>query len=142
MTPPVKGALTGHWRITIIMKNKNIDYYLNLPWTYTIETNFDEKQNRIFIVRVNELPGVYTDAPNINEAMELIKEAMVGTFGLYMKQGEEIPKPLREEDFQGNIAYRTSSRRHFILSREAQRQTTSLSKLLDDCVDTALHRKK
>lgn len=124
------------------MKNKNIDHYLNLPWTYTIETDFDEKQHRIFIVRVNELPGVCTDAPTINEAMELIKEAMIGTFRLYMKQAEEIPEPFKEEDFQGNIAYRTTSRRHFLLSREAQRQTTSLSKLLDECVDTALYRKK
>ncbi len=124
------------------MKNKNIDYYLNLPWTYTIETDFDEKNNRIFILKVNELPGVSTDAPTINEAMELIKEAMTGAFRLYMKQGEEIPEPFKESDFQGNIAYRTTSRRHFILSREAQRQAISLSKVIDECIDTALHIKR
>lgn len=124
------------------MKNKNVEYYLNLPWTYTIETDFDEHKKQIFIVRVNELPGVCTDAPTVNEAMDLIKEAMIGTFRLYLKQGDQIPEPLKEDDFQGNIAYRTTRRRHFLLSKEAQRQDVSLSKLIDECVDAALQIKR
>ncbi len=124
------------------MKNKDVEYYLNLPWTYTIETDFDEHKKQIFIVRVNELPGVCTDAPTVNEAMDLIKEAMIGTFRLYLKQGDQIPEPLKEDDFQGNIAYRTTRRRHFLLSKEAQRQDVSLSKLIDECVDAALQIKR
>lgn len=73
------------------MNYKRLEYYLNLPWTYTIETDFDENNKHIFIVKVNELPGVCTDASSIHEAMELIKEAMVGVFRLYMKHGEQIP---------------------------------------------------
>jgi predicted RNase H-like HicB family nuclease len=99
------------------MDYKSLDYYLNLPWTYTIETDFDENNKHIFIVKVNELPGVCTDAPSIQEAMDLIKEAMAGAFRLYMKQGDEIPEPLKEVDFPGNIAYRTTSRRQSSLTR-------------------------
>ena len=75
-------------------KNNDFSYYLNLHWTYTIEQGADEKNKKIYIVRVNELPGVVTDAPNIQEAMERIKDAMLGAFRLYKKHGEEIPEPI------------------------------------------------
>ena len=86
------------------MKNKDIHYYLNLPWTYTIETCFDEKQNPMYVLRVNELPGVCTDAPTVAEGMELIKEAMTAAFRLYMKQKEEIPEPINPNEYAGNIS--------------------------------------
>jgi hypothetical protein len=41
---------------------KNADYYLKLPWTYTIETAKDEEGNNYYIVYVNELPRICTDA--------------------------------------------------------------------------------
>lgn len=116
---------------------KDINYYLNLPWTYTIETERDDNEF-IYIIRVNELPGICTDAPTIAEGMELIKDAMTGAFRLYMKQGEEIPEPIDEEEFKGNIAYRTSSRRHFMIAKEAQKKNISLSKMLDELIDKSL----
>ncbi len=122
------------------INKKAIDYYLGLPWTYTIETAL-ENGKPYYIISVNELPGIYTDALTLNEAMESIKEAMAAAFELYLKNGEEIPEPIKEEDFKGNIAYRTSSRRHYMLAREAQRKSKSLSQFLDDCVDNALLKK-
>lgn len=71
---------------------KNINYYLKLPWTYSIETAY--KDNRpYYVIRVNELPGVVTDAPTLEEAMQLIQEAMIGVFECYLEDGEEIPEP-------------------------------------------------
>jgi antitoxin HicB len=122
----------------MVMKNKNLNYYLSLPWTYTIETTQDENGNSLYIVSVNELPGVQTDASSIQEAMELIQDAMKGAFKLYMKHGEEIPEPISEDDYKGNIAYRTTSRRHYILAREARKRNQSLSKIIDECIDYSL----
>lgn len=62
---------------------QSTQYYLNLPWTYTIEEAKDEKNKKIFIVRVNELPGVSTDAHTIEEAMENIREAMTLAFEFF-----------------------------------------------------------
>lgn len=124
-----------------IKNKKDIKYYLALPWTYTVETDKDEKGKKIYIVYVNELPGVCTDAHTIVEAMELIKEAMEAAFELYMQHGEEIPEPIDENEFKGNIAYRTSSRRHYLIAREAQKRNASLSKTLDELIDTALIKK-
>jgi predicted RNase H-like HicB family nuclease len=122
-------------------KYKNLDYYLNLPWTYTIEQARDEDKNKIYIVRVNELPGICTDATSLDEAMELIKEPMRAAFEFYMENGENIPEPVKEEDFKGNIAYRTTSKRHYLISKEAQRKEQSLSQIIDGLVDTVLMHK-
>jgi len=116
---------------------KNLEYYLNLPWTYSIETDVDTKGNRHYVVRVNELPGVCTDAPTIPKAMEEIKEAMLLAFEMYLAAGEEIPQPVDESKFQGNIAYRTTSRRHYIIAKEAEKRGQSLSRVIDDFIDVA-----
>jgi antitoxin HicB len=122
------------------MKNKDLNYYLSLPWTYTIATGTDNNKNKIYIVSVNELPGVRTDAPTIEQALEELKDAMVSTFKLYIKHGQTIPEPIHEEQFKGNIAYRTTSRRHYLLAREAQKRQQSLSKVIDEFIDKALNK--
>jgi predicted RNase H-like HicB family nuclease len=120
-------------------KAKDINYYLNLPWTYTVETT-RETGELLYIVHVNELPGIATDAPSLEEAMDLIKEAMKGAFKLYLKHGEEIPEPVNPNKFKGNIAYRTSSSRHYKLFKEAQKHKQSLSEFIDECIDVALRK--
>lgn len=118
-------------------KIKDLNYYMRLKWTYTIE---EESYNGkdFYIIRVNELPGVCTDAESVEEGLKAIKEPMKAAIKLYMAQNEEVPEPIKEEDYPGKIAYRTTSRRHCKLVREAQRRKKSLSKLLDDLVDTSL----
>lgn len=119
-------------------KYKSIHHYLNLPWTYTIEKSVDENKKKIYIVRVNELPGICTDATSLDEAMDLIKEPMKAAFEFYMENNEDIPEPFKENDFKGNIAYRTTSRRHYLISKEAQKRELSLSQIIDRIVDETL----
>jgi len=121
-------------------KKKDLNYYLDLPWTYTVQT-IKEDGNILYVVCVNELPGVCTDCNTLDGAMDLIKEAMSATFELYLENNEEIPEPLDHEQFKGNIAYQTNSKRHSLIAREAQRKAASLSKIIDECVDKALRKK-
>lgn len=121
-------------------KTKDIQYYLNLPWTYTIETTHEDGE-LLYIVHVNELPGIATDAPSLEQAMKEIKQAMEAVFVLYLKNDEEIPEPVNSDQFKGNIAYRTSSARHFKLFKEAQKSNVSLSQLIDQCIDQTLNKK-
>jgi predicted RNase H-like HicB family nuclease len=127
--------------MVIKSKKKELDFYLNLPWTYTIEIDKDNKGHKIYIVSVNELNGIKTDALTLEEAMENIKEAMLATFELYIELGKEIPIPINEEEFKGNIAYRTSTKRHYLLAKEAKKRKLSLSRLLDEVVDTVFSKK-
>ena len=122
-------------------KIKNINYYLNLPWTYTIETEHDEKGKNIYVVHVNELPGIATDAPSLEEAMKLIKEVMEATFEMYLENGEEIPEPKVLEQYKGNVAYRTSRMRHYSLVKAAQKKNISISQFIDSAIDTVLKKR-
>jgi predicted RNase H-like HicB family nuclease len=76
-------------------KQEEIEYYLNLPWTYTIEKEISGGKT-YYIIRVNELPGVCTDAASVGERMIQIKEAIHGAVELYLKNHEEIPCPISQ----------------------------------------------
>lgn len=65
---------------------KNLDYYLNLAWTYTIEIGSHTGKS-YFIIRVNELPGICTDAEDLNEGMEEIKDAIACAVEIYQEKG-------------------------------------------------------
>lgn len=114
---------------------KSLDYYLNLPWTYTIEQARDENDEKIYVIKVNELPGAVTDAPTIEQAMKAIEEVMIISFEMYMESGDEIPEPIDEANYKGNIAYRTSPRRHYSLVQEAKKRNQSLSQCIDTLLD-------
>lgn len=122
-------------------KYKKLNYYLNLPWTYTVEQTVDNKKNKIYVVRVNELPGICTDAKSLDEAMQLIKEPMKAAFEFYMENNEDIPEPIKEENYKGNISYRTTSRRHYLIIKEAMRKDLSISQVIDNLIDTFLSYK-
>ncbi|NGX51676.1 MAG: hypothetical protein K1060chlam2_01549 [Chlamydiae bacterium] len=73
-------------------KKKSLNYYLHLNWSYTIEQETDNRKS-YFIIRVNELPGVCTDAETVEEGMESINEALKAAIKLYLIQGDPIPEP-------------------------------------------------
>ena len=52
-----------------VKNKKDLDYYLSLPWTYTIETETHEGSS-YFIIRVNESPGICTDSESLDEGIE------------------------------------------------------------------------
>lgn len=120
-----------------MVTKKQIDHYLNLPWSYTIEQEVHNGMH-YFIIRVNELPGICTDAETIKEGMKLIKEAIEGAIVLYLKNGEKIPEPINREDYMGNISYRTTSERHYNIAKLAHSRHKSLSKTIDELIDTGL----
>jgi predicted RNase H-like HicB family nuclease len=69
-----------------------IEQLMQLPWTYAFE-EIREGDEVYFVITVNELSGVCTDAPTKTEAMKEIKEAMIGAFQMYIKHGQKIPVP-------------------------------------------------
>lgn len=113
---------------------KDLKYYLGLNWSYTIEQS-SHKGKKFFIIRVNELPGVCTDATTVEKGMIDIQEAIAGTIELYLEQGDLIPEPINKTDFKGNISYRTTAERHYFLARLAQQRHLSMNKALDMIFD-------
>ncbi|NGX32183.1 MAG: hypothetical protein K1060chlam4_00224 [Candidatus Anoxychlamydiales bacterium] len=119
------------------IKKKKLNYYLNLNWSYTIEQETYNKKI-YYIIKVNELPGICTDAESIDEGIKEIKEAIKAAIKLYLKNGETIPEPIDKKKFKGNIAYRTTAERHYLLSKLAAQENKSLSKELDFLIDVGL----
>lgn len=118
---------------------KDLKYYLGLNWSYTIEQDF-YKRKKFYIIRVNELPGVCTDAATIDEGMQNIQDALIATIELYLEQGDPIPEPINKEEFKGNIAYRTTSERHYYLAKLAQQKHVSMNKALDMVFDAGIQQ--
>lgn len=67
-------------------------YYLNLSWSYTIEEGH-HKGKKFYVIRVNEIPGLCTDATTVEKGMKDIKEALEGAIELYLRQGDPVPEP-------------------------------------------------
>ena len=120
------------------MKNKkNLDYYLNLPWSYTIETE-SHKGKTYYVIYVNELPGICTDSEDLSQGMEEIKDAIACVVEVYQKKGEPIPEPIDRSHYKGKISYRTDCERHSRIARVAKMKKKSISKILDSLVDVGL----
>lgn len=117
--------------------NKGLDYYLNLPWTYTIETEIHKGSN-YYIIRVNELPGICTDSASLDEGMSEIKNLIACAVEIYHEKGEPVPEPVNREQYKGKILYRTDSVRHYLIAKTAQRMHKSISKTLDTLIDKGL----
>lgn len=118
-----------------MVSKKEIEQYVNLPWSYTVE-----QEDGNYIVYVNELPGICTDGQTINEAMNDIKEAIYAAIELYLTQGKDIPVPINKSQYKGKIAYRTSAERHYLIAKIAHQKHKSLSKILDMLIDAGLNQ--
>jgi len=118
---------------------KSLKYYLGLKWSYTIEQESDQGKD-YYIIRVNELPGVCTDSETIEEGLKEIKEAIRAAIKLYLKNDEEVPVPIKKEDYKGNIAYRTTSERHYSVAKMAKEMHKSISKTLDAIIDAGIEK--
>ena len=116
---------------------KTMDYYLNLPWTYTVERE-SYKGRSYYVIRVNELPGICTDSEDLNEGMEGIKEAIACAVEIYQEKGEPVPEPIDKSHYKGRISYRTDSKRHCLIAKAARLRHKSISKTLDAIVDAGL----
>lgn len=124
-------------KIKKMKDNKDLKYYLDLPWTYTIETETHEGSN-YYIIRVNELPGICTDSESLDEGMQDIKELIACAVEIYKEKGEPVPEPIDREQYKGNISYRTNSERHYLVAKTAQMMHKSISKTLDVLIDKGL----
>ena len=128
-------------RMKKVKDKKDLDYYLNLAWTYTIETENHEGSN-YYIIRVNELPGICTDSERLDEGMQEIKELIACAVEIYKEKGEPVPEPVNRDQYKGKILYRTDSERHYLIARTAQMMHKSISKTLDTLIDKGLENRK
>jgi len=115
---------------------QSMEHYLNLPWSYSID--YWEDQDGYYVVSVKELAGCKTHGSTVEEALTHIREAIESYLLGVMEDGEEIPEPLKAEEFKGVITYRTTPEKHYRLAKESQISGKSLNRLIDEAVDQNL----
>jgi predicted RNase H-like HicB family nuclease len=117
------------------MAEKNLDYYLNLPYTYIIEWS---DVDGCFLGSIVELERNMTCGQTREEVLANLKEALASYVATSFDNNMEIPEPLKIDDFKGNITYRTSKERHYKLAKQAKLYGKSINAFIDEAINEKL----
>ena len=117
------------------MTKKNANYYLNLPYTYIIEWS---DVDGCFLGSITELERNMTCGQTREEVLSNLKEALASYVTTSLENNIEIPEPLDIKDFKGNITYRTSRERHYLLAKQAKLHGKSINTYIDEAIGEKL----
>ena len=117
------------------MTKKNLNYYLNLPYSYIIEWS---DVDQCFLGSIIELERNMTCGQTREEVLSNLKEALVSYVTTSLTNNIEIPEPLKIKDFKGNITYRTSKERHYQLAKQAKLYGVSINTFIDETIGEKL----
>ena len=85
-----------------LLKKKNIDYYMNLPYNIIIRKD----PYGGYFAKVEELEGCMTQGETYEEAFKNIREAMELWLEVALEDGDKIPEPVSDEKFSGKFVPR------------------------------------
>jgi len=117
------------------MTKKNLDYYMNLPYSYIIEWS---DIDGCFLGSIVELERNMTCGQTREEVLSNLKEALASYITTSLTHNMEIPEPLKIKDFKGNITYRTSKERHYQLAKQAKLSGKSINAFIDEAIGEKL----
>jgi len=113
------------------MTKKNLDYYLNLPYTFIIDWS---DVDRCFLGSIVELERNMTCGQTREEVLSNLKEALIAYVATSLENNMEIPEPLNIKDFKGSLTYRTSRERHYMLAKQAKLYGKSINAFIDEAI--------
>ena len=105
---------------------KNVSYYMKLPYTFIIQPYQDESES-YYVGTVMELDGCMTDGETREEVLENLREAMEGWIETKLDNGFEVPEPLTESNASGKFTLRLPKSLHNRLTLEAKKEGVSLN---------------
>ncbi|MDI6880064.1 MAG: type II toxin-antitoxin system HicB family antitoxin [Desulfitobacteriaceae bacterium] len=110
------------------MTNKNLDYYLGLPYKYSIYP----AQEGGYVIEIPDLPGCISQGETVEEAVSMIEDAKRGWLEVALEQGAEIPEPtaMVSADYSGKFNVRVPKSLHKSLVENAKTENVSLNQLV------------
>lgn len=111
-----------------INKDKNLNYYLSLPYTI-ITKEMNDESGHYYVGKVEELYDVKTVGDTIEQLYSNINEALELAIKDRLELGEEVPEPV-EENYSGRILARVPKSLHKHLVEQANQENTSLNQLI------------
>ena len=115
----------------ISMTKKNLDYYLNLPYSFIIDWS---DADGCFLGSIVELEHNMTCGQTREEVLANLKEALISYVATSLENNMDIPEPLKIKDFKGSITYRTSKERHYRLAKQAKLYGKSINSFIDEAI--------
>ncbi len=115
---------------------KDLDYYLKLP--YTIEFTPDSEQG--WFVRIKELRGCMSQGETLQEAYEMIQDAMRGWLEIALEDNISIPEPVPDEAYSGKFVVRLPRSLHRQLAETAEREGVSLNQFINVALAGAVEK--
>mgnify|MGYP000158890206 FL=1 len=103
--------------------NKNLNYYLSLPYKIVIEPDPSGEVT----VYIPDLPGCISQGDNLNDAYKMIEEAKRVWIESALEDGIPIPEPSTTEEFSGKFVVRVPKSLHRQLSEKAKSEGVSLN---------------
>lgn len=103
--------------------SKDIEYYMNLPYTIEI-TKRNDGDGIYYFARIEELSGCHTDAPTIAEAITELEEIQRDYLEIKLESGGEIIEP-NEDLPSGQIPLRMPKTMHKQLLNAAKKEGVS-----------------
>jgi len=95
--------------------NKDLDYYMSLPYEVVVERAEDGE----YFATIPELPGCMATEPSEGEVRAGIEEAKLSWLTAALESGIEITEPPEDRKYSGRILLRTSPEIHRFLVEEA-----------------------
>jgi antitoxin HicB len=114
----------------------NIDHYLSLP--YTIEIIRDDEET--WFARVLELPGCMTEGDSVEDAAEMIQDAMRAWLEIALEDGRTIPEPRSSDEYSGRFVVRLPKSLHRDLVEASKRDGVSLNAYINTELARAICR--
>ena len=105
---------------------KNLDYYMKLPYTVLIKQTRNQDGSLSYIARILELPHVLGDGETSQEALDCLNTHMAMAIQAYLKDGLPVPEP--QSKYSGNLNVRVDPELHARLAQEASALDMSLNK--------------
>ena len=107
--------------------NKNIDYYLNLPYRMEITPDIDEGG---YVVSYPELVGCLSQGETIEEAINNAQEAKKEWLLATLEDGMTIPKPQSSNKYSGTFKLRIPKSLHQSLAKHAKNEGISMNQYI------------
>lgn len=114
---------------------KNFEYYINLPYSYTVEWS---DADGCYLGSIIELEKNMTCGDTPEQVIENLKEALKAYINTSLANNLEIPEPIKLSDYKGNITYRTTGLTHYRLAKTAKMKGISINALIEEAVEKNL----
>lgn len=110
------------------MRDKNLDYYLNLNYEIGIR-QLNEDDGGGWFAEISLLPGCISDGETAEEALDNINDAKKSWLEVALKNSDTIPEPV-DNQYSGQLRIRIPKSLHKSLAERAKQEKVSLNQFI------------